>query len=437
MSQTAPSAAAPQPQPVPQQAPRPGQPAAPGKAAHASVQPGTADFSENVPLLLNRLQVGAVSVVVIAGVLAAVLQVLAWQASGRAAANTEQVVRIQQVQSLLLRADAVATNGYLVGGLEPAEQRAAYDAALEEVLRLVTDAAEAQPADRAVLADLNATINEYATAVAQARDYNRQQLEIGIAYLSRAGDTLREEALPITEALVAANAERAQDEMDAPSPLLLLLVGAVALAALWWVNRQIARRFRRRFNTGLVAAAAIIALLTIASASNAWVRQSANDENRDGAYRVALDEAAARTAANNAKSFESQGLINRGSGAAFEGLWEEQADTVTDLGSDAVVDLWEQYVGRHQEIREADDAGEWEIARDLAISTDPGSATAILDELDAAAARTADEQGQEAEDGFGEGSVLTLALAILSLVGAFAAAGAIAWGVGQRRREYS
>ena len=110
---------------------------------------------EDVPSLLNRWQVAAVATCLVFGVLSALLQFMGWQANGRAADNTEQLVRVQAIQSSLLRADALATNAFLVGGLEPAEQRAEYDEALDDVLREITDAAEAQPADREALAALN------------------------------------------------------------------------------------------------------------------------------------------------------------------------------------------------------------------------------------------------------------------------------------------
>ena len=45
----------------------------------------------------------------------------------RAGANADQLVRIQAIQTNLVQADADATNAFLVGGLEPAGQRADYD----------------------------------------------------------------------------------------------------------------------------------------------------------------------------------------------------------------------------------------------------------------------------------------------------------------------
>ena len=64
----------------------------------------------------------------ILGVIAALLlggasanAILASEAAAERAANTtEQVVRMQSIQVDLLRADALATNAFLVGGLETA-----------------------------------------------------------------------------------------------------------------------------------------------------------------------------------------------------------------------------------------------------------------------------------------------------------------------------
>ena len=54
----------------------------------------------------------------------------------RAAANTEQVVRVQQIYADLLRADAATTNGFLQGGLEPVDLRSTYDSAMARVWAL-------------------------------------------------------------------------------------------------------------------------------------------------------------------------------------------------------------------------------------------------------------------------------------------------------------
>ena len=70
----------------------------------------------------------------------------------------------------------------------------------------------------------------------------------------------------------------------------------MALAALWWVNRQIAKRFHRRFNVGLAAAAIAVAVLTLVAVVLAQDQSGDNDELVDGSYQDAADGAAARTA---------------------------------------------------------------------------------------------------------------------------------------------
>src|SRR3954466_16350026 len=110
-------------------------PAQPGMPAPITRTPRT----EDVPRLLNRWQVVAVLACLLFAALTAGLQVLSWHANRAAADNTEQLVRVQNIQSTLFRADALATTAFLTGGLEPAEQRAAYDDAIETITRQITE----------------------------------------------------------------------------------------------------------------------------------------------------------------------------------------------------------------------------------------------------------------------------------------------------------
>ena len=71
----------------------------------------------------------------VAGIVVGVVGALVFSALAyslyRAEADTAQLIRVQQIQTNLLTADATATNAFLVGGLEPPAQRAAYDQALD------------------------------------------------------------------------------------------------------------------------------------------------------------------------------------------------------------------------------------------------------------------------------------------------------------------
>ena len=125
--------------------------------------------------------------------------------------------------------------------------------------------------------------------ITQARDNNRQGFPVGAEYL-RPRDRLRaaaprRSAIPIAQALVDANAERAEDELGGQHPFLILLPGLVALGLLCWVNRQLASRFRRRFNVGIAAAfVAVGALTLVAVVVSRQSRTNDNDDLRDGSY---------------------------------------------------------------------------------------------------------------------------------------------------------
>ena len=409
--------------------------AAPATRPDAPVAADTAARSADVPTLLNRLQVVAVAACVLFGVITASLQLLAWQSNRAAADNTEQLVRVQNIQSTLYRADALATNAFLIGGLEPPAQRQAYDAAIDQVSRAITDAAEAQPADRDVLADLNSIVNKYSTSVELARSNNRQGFPVGSEYLLTAGGQLRAQAGPIITALVDANAQRSEDEMGAQHPFFLLLPGLVALAVLFWVNRQLAIRFRRRFNLGIVAAFAGLAVLTLVAVVVSAGQSSANQHLRDGTYKEAVDAASARTAGNDAKANESLRLIKRGSGQVYEDAWAQADETVkTNTAAGAA---WARYEDVHQQIVTLDTDGKWDDAVDLATTSGQDGSTAAFEAFDAQSRETVSVSGASTAGELRSGNSGILLLAVITLLVALAASGAAAWGVGQRRKEYA
>ncbi|MCD4536473.1 hypothetical protein LRP67_20460 [Nocardioides sp. cx-169] len=427
-------------QPVPPAAPAAAPPAgavATRSRTQAALAGQPAPASEDTPHLLNRLQALAVATCVAFGLMAALLQLLAWQATGRAADNTEQVVRVQQIQSSLFRADALATNAFLVGGLEDAEQRAEYDDAIDQALRGIAAAAEAQPADRTVLAELNTEVAAYASGITQARDNNRQGFPIGTQYLRETGAGLRADAVPILQALVDANTERADEEMDGQNTLPLFLVGLAAVAVLWWVNRELAKRFRRRLNVGVAVAAAAITVVTLIAVVVSAGTSSKHDTIRDGSLTRAIDESAARTAANDAKAEESLRLIARGSGAAAEPRWQERAADVRRDASPETWLLWKDYEELHEGVVARDDEGDWNAAVDLATDTEPGSASAALTAFDQASQEVVAEAADDTSDSLRSGGITAWMLMVVSLLVGLASAGAVAWGVGQRRKEYA
>ncbi len=394
-----------------------------------------------VPTSLARLRLGVIVGCLLFGALTATQLVVAWQANRAAAADTEQLIRVQGIKTSLLRADALATNAFLIGGLEPAEQRAAYDDAIDQTVRSITDAAQAQPADRAALNELSSAVLDYASGMELARANNRLGLPVGGAYLRQSSAALRSTALPIVDALVDSNSTRADDSMAAHRPLLVLLPALACLVLLYFSNRWLARRFRRRFNVGLLLAAVSILIVGVVAALASNSNQNQNADLADGAFQTAVTGATARTSANDAKANESLRLIARGSGQAFEDAWVAAAavvdDALTEPDLSGLQSGWSAYTEQHQEVVDLDTNGQWDEAVALATSTDPGSPSETFAAFDSQLQDVVSSAGATTTSTLTDGNTLLLALAGLAALVGLLAAGFAAGGIGQRLKEYA
>jgi len=362
----------------------------------------------------------------------------------RAEGSTDQLIRVQDIQTALLSADATATNAFLVGGLEPSEQRASYEDALARTSSLIAEAAEAQPADREALAALNEQVVTYAGTIEQARANNRQGFPIGAQYVRNASDQLRGDALPILDNLVAANSERAADHMDSISPWVFLVVGLAMLGALYYSHRWVSQRFKRRFNVGLSSAAGVVAVACGARAVTIFNTASHVNDIEDGSFTVVNAAAQARISAYDAKSNESLTLISRGSGATFEETWVSSADQVTSSldvvddvwGTTSAQPNWQDYVDVHVQIRTEDDNGNWEKAVRLATSDAEGSSNATFATFDDGVSRTLSDASSDTSNGLADAGPILVIGAILMLVVGGLAAAAARWGLAERLKEY-
>ena len=365
----------------------------------------------------------------------------------RGDANATQLVRIQAIHTNLVRADADATNAFLVGGLEPADQRADYTSSLVQTSRLIAEAAEAQPADGPALGVLNSSVLSYASLIEQARATNRQALPVGAQYLRVASSGLRSDALPIVDALVKANEARVSAEFDGATGASAALIasGVVALLVLIGGMVWLSMRTHRYVNPPLAAAAAaVLVTLAIGSISLAAVGSRVG-QVRDGSYAATLATAKARIAAFDAKSNESLTLIARGSGSAFEKAWLASSKVVTAqsaaaarLSEDAknMGALWGHYATTHTEIRKADDTGNWEGAVTQAIGSDLNSANATFDAFDASSGAALTSSSRTVSERLDAPRTWLPFAAWLGLLVGLAAAVSAWWGVSLRLEEY-
>ena len=416
-------------------------PAPPSPATSSSASLATALKAMDTPRRLRLLSLG----VVVVGVLVALVGVLTFSylaaSLSRAKADTAQLIRVQKIQSNLLSADAIATNAFLVGGLEPPAQRAVYDQAMSSTSSLIVEASQAQPADAEALSALNQQVVSYAATIEQARANNRQGLPVGAQYLRNASADLRSTALPILDNLVSSNAARAADEMDVRAGYIFPIIALLALAGVIIGQVWLARQFKRKINVGMLASAAVLLVITIASLIAALQLSSTLNSITSGSFAAVNMAADTRIDANNAKSNESLTLIARGSGQAFEAAWKSSADSVAGnlqsfTARPELVNQWQAYTNVHGDIRALDDGGRWARAVSQATGSDPESSNTVFGTFDSNLAGYLDEVSQDASSSLADEQPVMVGAAILTLLGGLAAALLGRWGIGARLKEY-
>jgi hypothetical protein len=393
----------------------------------------------DTPQRLRLLSLGVMITGIVVGVVGALVFSFLAYSLYRAESDTAQLIRVQQIQTNLLTADATATNAFLVGGLEPPAQRAAYDQALSATGSLIAEAARAQPADVEALAALNQQVVEYAAAIEQARANNRQGLPVGSQYLRSASSELRSETLPILDSLVSTNADRATDRMRVWPGWIFVVVALLALAAAVIAQVWLARRFRRTINVGMLASSVVLLLALVGGAIAVLQLSGAVRTIQDGSFAAVNAAAAARIDANNAKSNESLTLIARGSGAAFQTAWQSSSDAVLvnlDRLGGPLPDQWRSYVAVHNEIRKLDDGGQWDAAVALATGSGPESANTVFNAFDASLAGNLEQVNRAASSALSGQQPGLIVGAILLFAAGLGAALLGRRGVAARLKEY-
>ena len=421
-----------------------GRPAPPAHRTISGSLPGARSLADRLlhgtPGRMRVLGLLAVIAAIALGAISANALLASRAAVERAANNTAQVIRAQSIHVELLRADALATNAFLVGGLESPETRAKYEESMATVATTIAQAAAAQPADGKALGALSADVQSYAALVEQARSNNRLGLPVGAQYLKQASAGLRTDAIPIVNQVVASNEERAKEEFDRSGSTIQLLVGLMSLAVLVAGSVWLARRTHRYLNPSLAGAIVILVVgLFVAGSTIRGVGSSTSDVS-SGAYRQAVQLATVRTAGNDARANESLTLIARGSGGAFEKAWAADDKTVTgtigELDDSGLTDKWAAYATIHKQIRSLDDNGQWDQA--VALSTDESAkgAGGTFESFDTAVTQARDDASREAisrlEGLGGTAPLLAIAVGLASLVASWL----IVRGIGQRIEEY-
>ena len=353
---------------------------------------------------------------------------------------------IQQVQTSLVEADSLATNAFLVGGIEPLTLRDGYQQSIDTASQaLATASANASAGELSDLQSVNAALARYTGLIESARANNRQGFPVGVAYLRQASQALGDEIVPALEQVSTSTQDRVNSAFDRSGTARwgIWVAGMIAILALVVCQVLLSKVTRRTLNLGLLIGTVLLLVAFVwGAASMAVAANNANDA-RDGPYTVATDIAAARIDAFAAKSNESLALINRGNGASFDEEWQgliDDAHTALDRSREAAVadvrvDL-DAYVDVHGQIRSLDEDGQWDDAVALATGFDQGQSNAVFgafadssSQVLNGAADDVDQQLADAADPLGRTRAVVLVLSLLAAI-------AVVWGFNQRMREY-
>ena len=379
--------------------------------------------------------------------LAVLLAVFGWVAisrrdqaldhTGEAAAR---LISVQEIRSAIIEADSIATTTFLVGGLESADQRARYEARLGDAaagLALLSGGLSGDDLDQLTAA--NSTLNAFSGLVEQARANNRQGFPVGAAYQRQASALVRDKLLSSIEVLE----QNARDDVNSNIKSahrigwVLPLTGIVVLVAMISGSVWLFRRTHRLLDVPLALAALITVVVVCVGVFSMAGAMSSADDVVTGDLLTADRNSQVRVAGFEARSDEALTLINRGSGQANEDAYQQAATTVITIlggrgGDEQLSALFDEYDTLHQRLRQLDDSGDWEKARDQLLS----ESASAFDTFSTGVEQVVQGHSTAAEKDLDDaGSGLGTARVVL-VIGALLAAGLVVVGFGQRLREY-
>jgi hypothetical protein len=418
------------------------------------------ELTRTTPGVLIMFTAALVLVSVLVGVFTAVSVQSRAQSLDNLTANSGPLsVAAQDLYRALSDADATANSAFLSGGVEPREVRLRYEQDIAEAENALAIAVAArEPADLAdpdsPLAVLSSQLSVYTGIVETARANNLQGNPVGAAYQREASNLMRETLLPKAKQLYEQETATVAEDQDSAAslPWVELLLGLAALVLLFYAQRYVRRRTRRRINVGLaVATAATLLSLAWVLLATIGVMGNINASRENGSEQTKV-LAEARINALAARGNETLTLVARGSGSAFEEEYQDirgelarqQLPEALALATDDevrrnvqdAIDQENAWNRVHSEIRTDDNEGEYPAAVDLALRTEEGGAAAYFDAVDEnladAISGTTGTFEQEVSQASNALTGTVIGVILLALV---AAAGAVT-GIWQRLKEY-
>jgi hypothetical protein len=270
-----------------------------------------------------------------------------------------QILVAQDAQTLLTEADAIATSGYLSGGLQDTESQLKFR---DNVNKAASAIAELPQKPGSTDVSAAAGLTNYVKLVAVAQANNRLGYPVGATYQKKASQLLQTDVvapLLANDAQARSDFRAALDRMTHLTRSLMLfalpffLVAGVGLIFL-------SRLTKRTINIGVAAALVVVALtLFLTLTISAAARRDSLTYAR-GEFRSADLRRQATSSLFDARSQESQALIFRGNRSGYDAEWAASIQRAKGiLGSG---DALTAYMAAHASAAEADKSGDWDTA---------------------------------------------------------------------------
>ncbi|MDL9946281.1 hypothetical protein QSJ19_11865 [Gordonia sp. ABSL11-1] len=332
--------------------------------------------------------------------------------------RTEPLAEASQVlYSSLSIADAAANSAFISGGLESPELRTRYSDALATASSSLIIAAgtSQEPGEdttsaekREINTDLQTlaiSIPVYSGLVEVARTNNRLGNPVGSSYLGEASSLMQEKILPAAQRLYEQRSLAIADPQSALTvpPWGVYVALIVLIVALVATSRYLARRTRRRFNLGVLAALIAVVVGTVWLLASGLMSVAATNNARiDGADPL-RELTSARILTQQARSAETLSLVRRGDQADLDRTFaqstaeigrtldriksdrgDDESGPVTDAqlyNANFVLNQWKE---RDAQVRAQMSAGNFSQARVLTVGDGPNSTAKAYADLDRA-----------------------------------------------------
>jgi hypothetical protein len=351
----------------------------------------------------------------------------------------------QRIYGALSIANTTAATAFLSGGVEPHGVRDRYDAAIGQASAgLVTASNGVSPDDvhsLTLLTDISNQLAVYTGTVATAQANNRAGSPIGVAYLGESSALMQQGMLPAAERLYASQSHAVIASGRAVGPSRVVTTMAIVVLVLLVLSQALlARRSHRRFNSGLVLASVLMAVLVVWLAVAGLVSTHAATSARTQGGAPLDTAVSARILVQQARAEEILGLLKRGSDSLSDIRFDERTAQIGWLLDEHPVDgaanALHGWMRAHDEIRDKLAVGDYDgavvIARDAAAQHSTAQFTRLDSALRDDIARLREQQRDGIAQAYTALNLLPVGAAVISVLAALS----VAAGIAPRLSEY-